>query len=357
MQTEKRRNFLINFAYFGVITAIAVAAVKYVLPMVAPFAIAFVIAYLLKRPISYLSGTLKLPRKLAAILMVILFYGLAGGLLTLLSIRAVTGIVSLIGSLPTMYETHARPFFMAILHNVEAVFMNMDPTLAYTLEEIGLQLIQSLGQLVSSISVWLISFSGGVAAAVPGLFIKFVLMIIASFFIAIDYERLTGFCVRQLSDNAKGVFFQIKEYLVGTLWVCIRSYALIMTITFVELSIGLSIIRINHAVFVAFIIALFDILPVLGTGGIMIPWAVLTLLQGDPPRALSLLVIYLVITVIRNIIEPKIVGGQLGLHPVVTLCSMFLGTQLLGAVGLFGFPIGLSLLLYLNDHGVIKIFR
>ena len=66
---------------------------------------------------------------------------------------------------------------------------------------------------------------------------------------------------------------------------------------------------------------------------------------------------YLIITVIRNIIEPKIVGGQLGLHPVVTLCSMFLGLQLFGGVGMFGFPIGLSLLRYLNDHGVIHLFK
>ena len=73
--------------------------------------------------------------------------------------------------------------------------------------------------------------------------------------------------------------------------------------------------------------------------------------------ALSLLAIYLVITIIRNIIEPKIVGSQLGLHPVVTLCSMFVGAQLLGVVGMFGFPILLSLLRYLNDHEVIHIFK
>lgn len=89
----------------------------------------------------------------------------------------------------------------------------------------------------------------------------------------------------------------------------------------------------------------------------MIPWAILTAIQGNYPLALGLLVVYLVITVIRNIIEPKIVGSQLGLHPVVTLCSMFVGAQLFGVIGLFGFPIGLSLLRYLNDHGVVRLFR
>ena len=107
---------------------------------------------------------------------------------------------------------------------------------------------------------------------------------------------------------------------------------------------------------VALLIAIFDILPVLGTGGIMIPWAILTALGGDMGRALALLVVYVIITIIRNIIEPRIVGKQIGLHPVLTLMSMFVGTHLFGVVGLFGLPILLSLLRYLNDTGTISLF-
>lgn len=89
----------------------------------------------------------------------------------------------------------------------------------------------------------------------------------------------------------------------------------------------------------------------------MIPWTVITALTGSHGLALGLLVVYLVITVVRNIIEPKIVGSQIGLHPVVTLVSMFVGAQLLGVLGLFGFPIGLSLLRYLNETGAIRLFK
>ena len=89
----------------------------------------------------------------------------------------------------------------------------------------------------------------------------------------------------------------------------------------------------------------------------MIPWAVITALLGDYTMALKLFILYIVITIIRNIIEPKIVGSQLGLHPVVTLASMFAGVQLAGVVGLFGFPIGLSLLKHLNNTGTIDIFK
>ena len=233
----------------------------------------------------------------------------------------------------------------------------MEVTEGLAINDMSRQFLQSIGELVTGWSVTTMSILSSLASSLPALFIKIVLMIISTFFIAIDYDKLTGFCMRQLSDRGKNLFVQIKEYLVGTLWVCVRSYVLIMSITFVELSILLTFIGIEHSVIVAFCTAIFDILPVLGTGGIMIPWAVLTAVGGNYILGLKLFVVYIVVTVVRNIIEPKIVGGQLGLHPIVTLTSMFVGVQLLGVVGLFGFPIGLSLLRYLNDHGVIKILK
>ena len=218
--------------------------------------------------------------------------------------------------------------------------------------------MQSIGEIISSVSVSLVGgLSSLLATSLPGLFIKLLLMIISTFFIAVDYRKLTHFILRQLSPAGKHILFEIKQYIVGTLFVCIRSYALIMSITFVELAIGLSIIGVDRAVLIALGIAVFDILPVLGTGGIMLPWAAIRALAGDYRMAISLFVVYLIITVIRNIIEPKIVGQQIGLHPVVTLISMFVGLQLFGAVGLFGLPITLSLLRNLNDNGTIHLYR
>ena len=357
MDLERQKKFLINFAYFAVLALAAFVILKYALPMLTPFVIAFLIAYLLRRPIRWLEKYLHLPWKLAAILTILIFYGTVGTVLSLLGIKAISAAATLIGMLPTIYETHAKPFFVEVLSNLEAVFLLMDASVVAALDGVGSQLLQSIGQMVSNLSVTAMGIASGFASALPGTFIKLVLMIISTFFIAMDYDRLTGFCLRQLSENAKSVFLQIKEYTVGTLFVCIRSYLLIMSITFVELSIGLHLVNVKHAFLLAFIIALFDILPVLGTGGIMIPWTILTAIQGNYPLALGLLTIYLVITVIRNIIEPKIVGSQLGLHPVVTLTSMFVGAQFFGVIGLFGFPICLSLLRHLDDHGVINVFK
>ncbi|MBQ7895783.1 MAG: sporulation integral membrane protein YtvI [Oscillospiraceae bacterium] len=354
---EKRRTFLVNFAYFAVYALIAFVILRYGFGLVAPFVIAFVIAYLLKAPISFISRKFKIKRKPAAMISVLLFYVTVGTIITLVGIKAVGGIADLMRRLPVLYETYGVPYLAQAMHNVEGMLYQLDDSLVAAINGLGSQMLSSLGNLISNLSTSAISLVSGIASSLPGLFIKLVLMIISSFFIAGDYELLTGFCINQLSESSKAIFIQIKEYVVGTLLVCIRSYAIIMSITFVELSIGLSILKINHSILVALCIAVFDILPVLGTGGIMIPWVVLTAVRGNFGLALGLLILYIVITVIRNIIEPKIVGSQLGLHPVVTLASMYAGVRLFGGIGLFGLPIGLSLLRYLNDHGVIKILK
>ena len=354
---EKRKTFLINFAYFGVYTLIVYTVLRYGFKLVAPFVIGFIVAYLLKAPIALLSCKLKIPRKPAALLTVMLFYVTVGSVIALLGMKLVGGVTDLLVRLPVLYENYGLPYLVQVMGNIEAILYQMDDSFVAAINGVGSQMLGSLGNLVSKLSGYAISFVSSFAASLPTMFIDVVLMLISSFFIAGDYEQLRGFFINQLSDNAREIFIQIKEYVVGTLLVCIRSYAIIMSITFLELSIGLSILKINHAVLVAACIAVFDVLPVLGTGGIMVPWVVLTAVRGNFGLALGLLLVYIVVTIIRNIIEPKIVGGQLGLHPVVTLASMYAGVRLLGGIGLFGFPIGLSLMCHLNERGVIKIFK
>ena len=312
MKTEARKIFIINCMYFTILLLAAFVLLKYGLPMVAPFVTAFVIAYLLRRPICFASGRLRMNRRVMAILMVLLFYSAAGLLFTLLCVKIFSNGKLLVASLPSVYANYVEPVFTGIFSGIEQSLLRMDPSLLGTLEELEGHFVQSAGQMVSGISMEVMGWLSGFASSLPGMFINLLLMVITTFFIAADYELLTGFCLRQLGERPKEVFMEIQSYVAGTLFVCIRSYALIMTITFVELSIGLT---------------------------------------------LGLLAVYLVITVVRNIIEPKIVGSQIGLHPVVTLVSMFVGVQLLGVLGLFGFPIGLSLLRYLNETGAIRLFK
>lgn len=354
---EKRRIFIINFLYFAIISALAFIVLKFSLTLLFPFVAALVIAYVLQRPIRFISTRLRLPQKLSAILIVLLFYGIIGTLLVLGSIRVFSYVSDLVQRLPQIYLLHFSPVLTDLFRELEHALSQADPSVVDTLDYLTGQLMQSLRSLVSNLSLTSMEVISNIASSLPMLFIRMILMIISTFFIAMDYESLSSFCMYQLNERSRNVVMQIKQYVVGTLFVCIRSYALIMSITFVELSVGLTVIGIRNSILIAFCIAIFDILPVLGTGGIMIPWALISVILGDYPEAVKLALLYVLITIIRNIIEPKIVGGQIGLHPVVTLVSMFAGVQLFGVIGLFGFPIILSLVSYLNRTGTIHLFR
>ena len=357
MKIEKRLRFIINVAYFAILAAAAFLLLRYGLPALMPFVLAFLLAYCLKRPIRFLAGKLRLGRRAAALLTVLLFYGTIGLFLAFLSVRAISAASQFIVNLPGLYAEYAEPVLTSFFESAEEFFLYQDPELLNQLNAVWEQFLNSLGQQVTGLSVEVMGVLSGMASSLPAFFIRLVLMIIASFFIAMDYDALTGFCMDQMSGRTKKIFLQIKEYVVGTLFVCIRSYALIMSITFLELAVGLTLIGVEYSVAIALFIAVFDILPVLGTGGIMIPWVILEAFRGDLALAVRLLIVYVAITVIRNILEPKIVGSQIGLHPVVTLASMFLGAQLFGVIGLFGFPIGLSLLRHLNDTGTVQLFK
>ena len=359
MSTEKKKKFIVDVAYLALVLALGYLALKYALPLLMPFVLAFLIAYVLRRPIRFLSRVLHVPKGLVAVLLVVLTYGVIGLLLALAGIRITATITSLVQQIPSFYSRYILPELTELFIWLEELLSKLDPSLMSALQDLQSQLLNMLGQLVSSLSGLLlggVSLATAFATSLPGFLIRLLLMIISTFFIASDYEKIVRFCLGCLHGDTRKVVLQIKAYVVGTLFVCIRSYALIMCITFVELSIGLTIIGVNRAILVALLIAIFDILPVLGTGGIMIPWVILSALGGELPRALALLVLYVIITVIRNIIEPRIVGAQIGLHPVLTLMSMFVGNHLFGIVGLFGLPILLSLLRYLNDTGTISLF-
>lgn len=359
MQSQyiKRKKFIVNVIYGILIILIVYVALKYALGLVSPFLFAFVFAYLLMKPTRYLSSKLKLPYKPIALMLVLLFYCTIGVLISLLGVKLVSTVTAVISQIPIIYETQLEPFLNATFNGIEQALLRMDPSLVGALNERFDEFVELLGNNVTNISLSIVGTLSNFTLALPGFLIKVLLMIISTFFIAMDYDALSRFVLRQFSDKGREVILSIKRYIVGTLFVVIRSYALIMSITFVELSIGLTVIGIPNSVLIALLISVFDILPVLGTGGIMVPWTIVTFFQGNYQTALGLLVVYVIITVVRNILEPKIVGSQLGLHPVVTLMCIFIGANLFGVIGLFGFPIALSLLRHLNDTGIIKLFK
>ena len=340
LNTEKKRDFLINLAYWLTIAATTYLAMEYLLPISVPFLIGILIAWAVIK----LSGKLHCTHKLFRIGLSVLIYAILGLLITLAAVKSVSTITGLIQWLPQLYENKLLPFATLVYDWFAHHIRMLDPALISALEMLLESVLSGLKNLISYLSGLAVNLVSGVATGIPNLILSLLAMIFSTVFVVGDYERIAAFAGKNIPDGAKKVLTNIRIYLTDTLFVVIRSYVLIMLLTFAELSVLFSLFGIEHAVLKAGVIALLDILPILGTGGIMIPWAVTSLVLGYTRLGLELLLIYGIVTVVRNYVEPKIVGTQLGLHPIITLVSMFIGLRLFGFWGLFGLPVGISFL-------------
>jgi len=291
-----------------------------------------------------ISRKLHCSHKLLRIGLTVLIYGLIGLLVTLLLAEGVSLISGIIKWLPQVHVKKLLPF-VTLCYNwcVDRIEL-LDPALVSTLEMLLEGLLSALKNLVSYLSGQAVNLVSGVVTGVPSLILSLLAMIFSTVFVVSDYERIASFAGENIPQSVKNILVNVRIYLTDTLFVVIRSYVLIMLLTFTELSSLFSVFGIQNAVIKAAAIALLDVMPILGTGGIMIPWATTSLVLGYTGLGIKLFAIYIIVTVVRNYVEPKIVGTQLGLHPIITLVSMFIGLRLFGFWGLFGLPVGISFL-------------
>lgn len=357
MQTEQMRTFIIKFLYYCIIFGLIFAVVKFALPVLAPFLVAFFIAFLLKPVINFFTERTGKKRRTVAILTLIAFFILFVTLLIVVGTRIVVLVRDGLYALPSVYDTVLAPALETLQGALENLVRNLSPELYHALDSMGDEISQTLSTLVTSLSTSALGGITSMAGGAPGLLVNCLMSIVASFFFVVDYYSITSFIARQLPQRGREMLFKIKNSAVDVLFKFGRAYALLLTLTFVELFIGLSLLRIQYSFLLALLIAVVDILPVLGTGTVLIPWAVASLILGNFPLGIGLFVLYGIITVVRQSLEPRVVGKQIGLHPLVTLISMFVGVSLFGFVGLFGFPIAITILVQLDRSGEIKLFK
>ena len=348
LNIQKKRDFLTSFAYWAIIIAAVYLALKYLLPVSVPFIFGILVAWL----VIWISKRLHWSHKLLRIGLALIIYGIIGLLVTLIVSKGISSVSNLIKWLPGIYENHLLPFIMQIYEWCVQFLARLDPAVSSTLNVLLDSIVSALKNLFSSLSSGAVSLVSNIATGVPNLVLSLLTMIFSTVFVVGDYEQITAFTYEHIPVWIRKFFVTIRVYLTDTLFVVIRSYALIMLLTFTELSILFSVFGINNAFLKAALIAVFDVMPILGTGGIMIPWFIISFVLGKTALGLKLLVIYAIVTVVRNYVEPKIVGAQLGLHPIITLVSMFVGLRLFGFWGLFGLPVGISFLWKQKNHRI-----
>ncbi len=378
MGSESRRtrrvDFLVNTTYWAVIVAIVYFVFKYLLRLLMPFFLALVFAALV-RPIShYLSREtryvknekgekvlvrrrVRMNRTLAGILSVVVLFLVAGGILVLVVIRVSDTAAALISSVPVFYETSVAPGFERIYTRLLELAARMDPSVQDALAGAVPNLITNLGSTVTNLSARAVSWLTSIATRLPRILLSTMICLIATVFIAVDFDRIKNFIRRNLSEKTLRIAVNVRTSFLEMVWQFLKSYFIIFCITTVEISLGLFIIGVEKPVLIALIIAVLDAFPIVGSGLVLLPWAGAMLITGSYVRGLGLLAVYTWVAVFRQIIEPRIVGKHVGLRPLVTLICMYVGTKLFGGMGLFALPIMAAILADLNSNGVIQLFR
>lgn len=354
---EKRRQFIINVLYWGIIAALILLVLRVSEPVLVPLIISFIIAWILAKPIAWISERIHLKKPVVALVIVLLFYIIIGTVISRLFMHGYAYVRNFVLAFPKVYETSISPVLENFLNWFDETCSKIDPSLMGMFQEKSDNILTSLGGLVSGISSGTITIVSDMAVSIPKILMKTLITLVLTVFMTMDIHNIVNFWSRQIPEKSKKLFWEIKVYLKGTVLKCLKSYLMIMGITFVEVTVGFLILGVKNAPLVAALVAVIDILPILGTGTVVIPWAVLSLIRKDFFMAAGLIILYIVVLVIRQIIEPKIVGTQLVLHPVVTLAGMVVGLSFGGILGMFAVPIAFSCIINLNERGVIHILK
>lgn len=342
MNVEKKKQFIINTVFYSIIIALVLIVSKYLLPILLPFIISFMMASVLVIPARKLAGGDSRARRYCAIFVGIVFFALLFLGIALLGVKVFDWFLGFLEFVPRIYQEEILPLLNELYGLVATQISFADLEIAEELNTVFQNLIGNIGNFISSFSMNAIKVLTSGIAGIPGLIIKLILMIISCFFFLLDYDKVMAFFYSLLPK--KKAVETVKWYVKNTLLVYIRSYTLLFLLTYVELSVGFQIIGIPYAPIIGLMVAVFDILPILGTGGILLPWAVVLLIIKEIPMGIGMFLLYLVITVIRNILEPKLVGKQIGLHPLATLISLYVGLKVVGILGMLIFPTTLAVL-------------
>ena len=316
-------------------------ALYFVLPRVIgfllPFLVGYAISWLIGPVVRFLERKLHFPRKLAVILTMLIAIGIIGLFLFTIIYQAVYELQALAYQIPGLLEgDFALPDW---LQNLNKFYIDLPDNMQGFIDMIVDSIKDNVSQIIQPATQAMIAAAGSIAGALPTIFVFTVITMLATYFISHDKERIHAVIAAYTPEGVRKRVVFVKNSLLRACGGYFKAQLILMGITFCLLLVGFLILRLDAAILLALLIAVVDAIPVLGTGTVLIPWALVSLLQGNYMMAVGLIIIYLCALLTRQMLEPRIVSGQIGLHPLVTLFSMYAGLRLMGVVGMIIGPI------------------
>ena len=355
-----KKDSLIQFLLLSASAATAVVLFyllfRYLLRWLLPFLLALGISAVLEPFICWGRTHLHLKRGFSAAVATIACVVLLGAGLFRLSSAVLGQATSLLQRLPSLFSE-----LPALLEHWKLRWMNLCALCPEPMRQWGLTLS---GHFTSEVPALLTGWSGELLGKLPSLVsflpeavLTFATTILAVFYTSSRYEDVRNFLRRQIPLRYRGDASDVKQNICLTMARWFRAEALLWLLTFSVLLGGLLLLRVDYALLLAFLISFVDLLPVLGTGTILLPWAALALLIDRGPFAIGLLSIQLILLLQRSLLEPKLLAAQADLPPIAALLAMYLGFCSMGITGMILFPVLLLLAKQLQDEGYLKLWK
>ncbi len=373
----KRKNFIIDIVYFALLIGLFYLFFRFAFGTCLPFIFAVFIATILQKPVNFLVGKTKGKcRGLISGLLAVFCFVVLGSLAVLLLVKLISELKSFfdfillklentelfIAQISDWINTKLVRLPESLRSGMSDYIENFLNSLLGSAEQTAEVTVEKTRSFDLSILASPLSAVWGTAKQIPMVAVGILVAIVSCCFLTADYTSFKELIIRLAGEKNSVKIVAAKRILFSTITKVGKAYLILICITFTEMLLGLGALKLfglykgGYVFAICLITAIVDIFPVLGTGTILIPWGLYSLLTGSYGLGIGLIVIYVVITVIRQAVEPKLVADQLGLPPYITIIAMYIGTQLFGFIGLFLLPISIMLLKVLNDEGIINIF-
>lgn len=334
MEQEARKNFLTDVLYYFVIAVLTLFVCKFLLSYLLPFVIGGIAAFIMQKPAIFITEKFKIKRSVCAATLTVLLFVVLFALLLLCGLGSAT-VIGRLASDITEKAGMAAEYLGRLKKSLDGFLSNLPGELTGAADSFY---DNALNKIASILTSFVSDTAGKIVSGAPKILLSVVISAVSGCYIAADYTGLMGFLHGVIGNRIYDNALKIKNIFVNSVLKLVKGYLILMLITLAELIIGLYFLKVKYAPVIALLIAVVDVLPVLGTGTVVIPWGITEILLGNGVRGVGLFVMYAVVTLVRSFAEPKIIGNQIGINPLFTLIAMFVGLKTLGFLGVLIFP-------------------
>lgn len=319
-----------------------------IFPHFVPFILAYFTALLLEPVFNWLEKVLKLKKKTVAIIITYLAFMAVVALLTFLIIYKLYGQFLSVLDVVQSNGPGIQVWILDIINQIQVYIGNLPPQVY----DVVMNWVNDLSQInfVGMIGSWTIDIS----TAIPNIFFLSIIYFVSVALFCSQLGNIHRFFFSFFKDTSKLKVVYVLSELRNATFGFLKAQVILSIITYIVSFSGLMILHVKYAAIMAFLIVLVDILPILGTGSILVPWAVVSLFMDNIFLAVGILVLYIIIIVVRKAIEPKILGERIGLSALATVVTIWVGFKVMGLLGVFLFPLAFIFYKALVKVGVIK---